>query len=408
MNNKHFKCDYYMQTPEIARPKFGSSGEIQKASVPNDANGAEYLHHDNIFVAPSITEDSLSEFKTDPLLCRNIRGLGQVTLEKVRQTGGKRNQEEKVRTHRLYTLKLDEFRSAVEITDPADGVEPDFVIVSKPGLTEHITGGIRRQMQARLAYAFPNARIASIESDGIGQEGDRYNPYDTQDRARHDFDGQAAQRLLLARALAGDLPVVPLATSMGAPIAVRMVHQNYYSESADGKVNIAGQVWNVPALVIPERIVPDMVCKFLPKMSLGASEELLLKSSPRELFNIIRQGVIQSGFSKEDLPIMLHQISELLKGTPEELISEVLEAAPTLAITGEKDALLQQDMMARLKRKHGDKLHHVVVEGRGHELPMKPKKNVMKIQSALANCRQYGCFRPVVERALNTDFKAAA
>jgi hypothetical protein len=199
------------------------------------------------------------------------------------------------------------------------------------------------------------------------------------------------------QAFFGDLPVITMGTSMGCPIEVLMAHHNFFDNPENGRLNIVGQLWNAPALVPPHRIVPDMAFKFLPSIPIGLGKELLLKSNPKEIYNVLKNGIIDSGFSKKDVPIMWHQIYELLRGTPESQISDVIAVAPAVVLTGEKDPLNQTAMYERLKAEHGDNLLVEVIPGRGHEIPMKPNKNIAKLRKASALLVREACSQPNIE-----------
>lgn len=330
----------------------------------------------DVLISPDISPDKLRGYNIDPLVDRTIAGLGKVCLKDVRMTGGKK-QDQPTRIHRLYTVERFGFNHAMEVTDPVNGIAR-YTILSIPGWTEPIEGALRKGFQADMSYKFPDARICSIGANGVGETGDRY---DSSDRNRHGLLAMAAQRLALARAVSGEQPVIGVGTSMGSVILHRLVRMNFLDTPEDGQLNLVGQIWASPALVDPEHVAKDMVQNFLPKMGVHILKELLFKTSPREALEVIYTAA-RYGSSKADCRAIIHQAVELLQGTEEESVEEVVSLLPTLVVAGSKDSLAQLEMMHRLEKKYGNLFHLEVIDGRGHELCMKPGKACAKISKA--------------------------
>ena len=155
----------------------------------------------------SVTE---RERSADIFIADNeVDGFGGLTPIDERRTGSGTAQRP-YRHHRFFTLQLDGYEHAVEITDPVNST-PEYLIASSPGFTEHIRGGIRRKMHSHTAYAHPHARLVSVESNGIGSIGDRYS---WQNRNTHGMDAMGQQRQKIARILGGKLPVFMHGTSI--------------------------------------------------------------------------------------------------------------------------------------------------------------------------------------------------
>jgi hypothetical protein len=357
-----------MEAAGVLLPTQPEAAELWPLDPPTDEKGELYALDQGVYIRPGITQEELEGFELNPIV-EPVEGLGRVCLESVRHT----KEEGVARIHRLYSVEINGYKQAMEVTDPADG-EATYTLFSVEGLTEHIQGGVRKSMQARLAHEFPRARIVSVESDGLGNIGERYNPEDPKERDKHSFEVQASQRLVIAKATSGDKPVILNGTSMGVNITDMMVHENTYGSPAGGRINIEGQTWNVTAAIPPERIAPDMTFIFLPQVAIGLAKGLL-RCYPREVLRITKTGLLQSGFTKPDVQVMYHQIHELLRGVKEDYVNEVVAAAPTSNVTGERDVLRYQPMNDRLKATHGDLFQDKIMKGWGHEAPMNPPKN---------------------------------
>jgi hypothetical protein len=345
---------------------------------------------DGIMVARSLANADLQGFRPNPIFTETAH-MGDVRLLSTRTTFDTRHE----RIHRLYLMERYGFQHAVEITDPALG-NAEFLVLSFPGFTETIEGGIRQDMHAQLAAQFPMARIASIGSNGVGVTGDHYG---WNERSLHGIDSMGSQRLHIAMRLGGSImPLFLKGTSMGTVIAQRMAHENFYGRPEDGSVDIRGQFYLAPAIVDPKNIPRDMALRFIPAMIGDLFKELALKTPPHEVGYIFR-AAREYGLSKRDTTAMLNQLIELLHGTSEEAMSRTVAAVPTVVVAGENDPLAQFKMWDRLRGKHGDKIHIEKIKGRGHGLPMRPGKSCEKIQRS-------GQF--LVNQALQKPFRTAS
>lgn len=308
----------------------------------------------------------------DPVMDDTVAGLGEVALVATRVTG-KGSFDMPHRVHRLFTVELDDYKHAVEITDPVEG-EPDYAIFSYPGFTQHICDGIRQQMHAHTSYAHPQARVVSVESDGIGSIGDRF---DWADRHSHGIIGMAEKRQRLARILAEQLPVLLHGTSMGTAIGVRMIERNLV-QLPGHEVDIRGQVLLTPAIVTPDRTKVDMAMKFPATLSWSMAKHFARKPA-----SLLEMGRLAShnDLGHEDLKTMGWQITELLRGTPLERTQRVIDHVPTVVIFGEDDSLKQTAMYETLAANcPEDHLKVIRIHGMGHELGAIPRRACLKMQ----------------------------
>jgi pimeloyl-ACP methyl ester carboxylesterase len=317
---------------------------------------------------------------------RPVRGLGQVAYKAVRETGLHRP-EQAVRHHRLYGVTIDDYQHAVEITDPEHG-EPQYAIMSLPGFTEHIECGIRQSFHSSLAELFPQARIISVGSDGIGPNS---STYDWQDRKGYNIDGMARHRVELALALTARLPLFVQATSMGSVISQRMNETVLADPSVREMLDLRGQFYTSPALVDPSNIVRDMGIRFLPGLGWDFAKELLLKSTRDEAKEVFRQGK-NYGISGADKTALVNQLWSLLHGTPESAVHASVSEVPTVVVAGEKDSLAQWKMWRRIAADQPDNLELHPIRGRGHVMAMKPGRTCDKLArtAQAAVCQSLG------------------
>lgn len=310
-----------------------------------------------------------------PIVDTTVLGIGEARLADIRLSG-KQTVEHPLRVHRTYTIPLDGYRHSMEITDPIDS-QSAYTLFSYPGFTEHGKGGIRQKMHAHLAYTFPEATIISIDSNGIGTTGDRF---DFSGRHDHGLEAMGQQRLDLARALCGHKPVFMQGTSMGTVISHRAAKANLVRPASE-RVNLRGLMWLSPALVDPSRVVKDMVISFPIGLGLDISKEVAYKTSPAALIGLGRLAR-RHDFRPADLPAMAHQLLELLKGTPQADVEAVISQIPTVVVSGSRDSLTQTKMFRELQQQHPNTLTLELIKGRGHGLAMKPGPACRKLRAA--------------------------
>lgn len=319
-----------------------------------------------LFVSQPNTVDLLPA-ELDPMPVRRpVRGLGQTTLKAVRTSRAGRL-DNPIRHHRLYGVNINDYQHAVEITDPAEG-EPQYAIMSLPGLTEHIECGIRQAFHASLAEKFPAGRIISVGSDGIGPNSDTYN---WQERHQYDLEGMARHRVELALALAARLPLFVQGTSMGTTVSHQMNRQILADDELRSLIDPRGQLYVSPALVDPHNIVRDMGLRFVPGLAWDLGKELGLKSSRSEIAEALALAK-SYGLSRRDGKALVNQMWELMHGTPEKEIGEVIAEIPTVVVAGEKDSLAQWQMWHRIQGQYPDNLELHSIRGRGHVMALKP------------------------------------
>lgn len=335
-----------------------------------------WQHTSGILVDKSIAAYDLEDFDPDPLKT-DMPNVGNVRLVGLRRSRSSMNPELK-RVHRLYSIDVDDYRHAVEVTDPL-GNEPAFTVFSFPGFTETIEGPFRKELHRELAEQFPEARIVSVGSNGVGTTGGKYN---WNERSFHDTRAMGSQRLILSKALAGDMGVYWMGTSMGSVIAVKGSHENLHNTPNDKAINQLGLFALSQAIVDPRNVPRDMALRFVPGLIIkDIPLELALKTPPREALMLARQG-LHYGLGKKDIHAMANQVMDLLHGVPEHFTAEVISNVPIALVAGEHDPLAQWKMWDRLSSQHPGMIEQYKVPSRGHEIAMKPHRACAKMAAA--------------------------
>ena len=332
---------------------------------------------------PLLNRNQLNGYDVNPVADRNIFQLGAVCLRNVWLTGDG-SRDDPLRRHRLYTMSVEGYRHALELTDPAEGKDAAFVVVSMPGYSEHIEGGVRADLHRHLAEELPDARIVSIASDGIGNTGDRYS---YADRRRHGLAGMAASRLLLSRITAGNKPVIFQGTSMGSVISLLAAHRN--ETVSDGReIDLAGQVWLSSAIIPPSNINRDMLLKFAPQLTVHFGTDVLLHTNPIEQLQLLARAR-HTGMHVHDMMAMQVQAQDLFKGTPPEILEQTLGTGlKTEVINGQKDCLAQPQLFEAMLSRQPANLRMHIVPKHGHELGFKPAKAAAKLAKSVRHIMQ--------------------
>ena len=326
-----------------------------------------------LYTGDSVDNPALAETLQQSPIRQQVQSLGEVSLRNLRTTGG-RTEDQPLRHHRLYSIAINDFQHPVEITDP-EATDPQYAIMSFPGFTEHVECGIRQGFHAELAKFFPEARIISIGTDGIGQNSGSYG---WRTRNEHNLQAMARHRIELGLALAARLPLFVQATSMGAPISHNMNQIVLADPELKQAMDIRGQFYISPALVDPHNVPRDMAASFVPGLVLDFVKEFGLKSSPSEVVETLRRG-LNYGLHQRELPALANQLLGLLSGTPEAEIIDVTSEIPTVVVAGEKDSLAQWDMWHRAQAANPSMVELHQIKGRGHVMAMKPGKTCDKL-----------------------------
>ncbi len=347
--------------------------EVRDFPIPDSE--ATLTKHSDISISERVSLHRLPAHEIDPIVDRSVQSLGNISLVGLRETSSNQLASSPSR-HRLYAIENNGYKFAVEITDPIDN-QAALTIISFPGFTETIEGGFRTRFQEQLHYQFPNARIVSVGSNGVGSTGDRYG---WNERSLHGFEDMAEQRLALVKALSGQAMIFGEGTSMGSVVLHHFAKKNIKLPSSEA-VNLAGLVYLSPALVDPKNVLRSMLIQLPRQLTVDAFIEIGLKTPVSEM-QFIFSAIKRYGLNFRDVNCLIHQGLELLKGTNENEVESVISTYPTVVIAGEKDPLAQIPMWQRIAHNQPANVSLEIIQGRGHILPMKPEKANAKMRKA--------------------------
>jgi hypothetical protein len=331
---------------------------------------------DNVWVAPGITDETLAQLPNiDPLVDRDINGLGEVSLRSVRATGG--NEDTPARFHSLYTVEKNDYKHALEVTHPAGRKPPKALWLMHVGWGMTIEGSLSRNLIDALAEQFPDDLVIAKSADGMGKNSDRYH---ARDEHLHGLKAQGITSVALAKAFgAEELDTTIAGLSEGTVTGHHSAYENFYGKPENGPINIVRFLEISPARVDPSHR-QDMV------LFLGQLGWHIGKRAVRHPIKSARAGmaIADHGLSRDCLPAFSHQLSELLLcATPEEQIEEVTAAVKTTSVWGEDDILAQPKMRQRIEARLPGQMHNKRVRKRGHDIAAEAVPCIRAVSKAL-------------------------
>ena len=236
------------------------------------------------------------------------------------------------------------------------------MVVMLPGFTEDPAFGTAKALHEAVADEYPERDVVSICSDGYNQDG---SPLKLHDLGRT-FEDMALARLNITSALSAGAPVLQNGVSKGTVLSHHVAQHN----TAMNLVSMEGLIYHSPAIVSPKNILKDMVVRFtFGHIALEPMREALHQESKVQgIRTVLKSFHIPS---LKDAPPYICDIINLLHGTPEHEVDELLKNGHQIGvIAGGIDPLAQLAMWDRLQEKHPDKLDINVKEGRGHGASM--------------------------------------
>lgn len=244
--------------------------------------------------------------------------------------------------HKLSTfIEVDGHNHFARITeaDEAHVADPEAIptIFMLPGLTEMVDGGTAKDLHDDLALRFPESRVVSIATDGVGIH---TAPLSFRDGLHRTFDEMADDRLTLMNALQGGGGITLVAISMGTAISVKLLERN---SQLGNPLPIEAFIAHSHAIVPKGRVLQDMVGKFLPHIGKDVIE--VAKHQPiKKLLGCL---AVRRGF-RQSMPAMASNIVHLLKGSEWSEFFHVASEYPTGIISGAKDPLRQEALCKQL------------------------------------------------------------
>ena len=307
--------------------------------------------------------DSPMEYDTPTHL---VPGLGKITLQHSRLVQLANDAAPRLR--RTLDVQLDCVTHSTRITEPEAEyrarTQPLDTIVMLHGYTEMIDAGTGKNLHDALAPHFPDQRLISIATDGVGRYCQRVG---WKEGLSKDFTKMAIDRHRLVNVLKGSGRITLLDVSMGSVIGIELLAYNtqlktgQLSEQAtDPWLDIAAVIHHSSAQVPPGRVIPDMVMRFLPHIYRDTRRVSTTMSRPA-------QGIVQTAIAyPRSLPALAGNLVQLLRGTnPEKVLATAL-AYPTGYISGQHDPLAQNDDRLRMAQRHPGQVITYVKPGAGH------------------------------------------
>lgn len=364
----------------LATPReLGSTPATGMAAV-TDLFEPQHPHTEDVFISTGEPEgiplaDEL--LRQQQLLHPALRDVGSVAI--IGRNHTKEHSKDKfTREHLLLTADIEDFRHRLWMTEPKESTQDPLLVVTKPGLGELIEDGIGFEFHREIARQLPGAFVVSHATHGVGPTADRIP---LRELPQHGLDAMAEQCLKLLQTYFEGMRTVYVGTSMGTVIGNKLLRLNLESDSP---VNIEGVVHIAPALVPPEHVVNDMVFKFGPTIARDIFKQLTFKTSPKHIVGTLRQ-LVKSKPSMRDIPPFVRQIFDLLQGTPEEEIDQVLEAYAVSVITGSEDSVGGFSDLWVPKADQFPNLTLDVVKGRGHDIATDPVRAGKKVSKSIVN-----------------------
>lgn len=287
------------------------------------------------------------------------------------------------REHLLVAINRGLIRDVVWYSPPPltqeGATKHPLTIVTKPGLSEIIEDGIGWQFHKELANRNPYAKVLTHATEGFGPSARHCS---IMDLSKQGLDSMAEHGRELLHTYFPDERLAFVATSMGTVIVHKLATADRTGSTSD-KLNIEAIVNYAPALVVRERIIRDMICKFPGLMILDGVAEVAARTHPMRFLEL-GEILMKSKPSWRDIPPMVRQIVDLLKGVTEDDIYENTSRYTTATITGERDPVGQVTMWKSLPVS----LH--VIKKRGHAIAVKPREGAIKTTAVFDELNLYG------------------
>ena len=258
------------------------------------------------------------------------------------------------------TAQIDGRTHLVRITEarcvPESGSE--HTVIMLPGLLERVDSGPGGELHEALAAEFPNSRLASIATDGVGPH---RPPLSLREAWELGFDTMAADRLQLAEAVASG-PVTLVGISLGSILALLVALRNLNHDTPP--IHIRHAVDHSHALVPPGNVPKNVLLQFVPHML----QEMLRKSQREGMTKMAAvRGLL--GSVALHAPHMVSygsNIKNVVRGTKPAKLFKVAEAIPMTFISGEGDPLGQKELLDYLQASYPDTVRVMWLPDVGH------------------------------------------
>lgn len=300
---------------------------------------------------------------------QTIQGLGLVSCYQLPYTQRFRNTPPRLRrslTANLggidYSLRVTEAeRSTGGINDEVDSV------VMLPGFTEMIDTATGCSLHKALSRHFPERRIISIGTDGVGAHTASIG---WKEGWHKDFTAMAEARHKLISAFAGRGVVTLVGVSMGSVLSNRLLAYDLQLQSdrfmrkqtGSQPLDIDAAVFHSHALIAPGHVPVDMFLRFLPHVPIDVGRVGLESESDNRLASLLKLSVSLP----KAAPALAGNIKNLVQGTTDQALYSVSGNFPTGFVSGERDPLRQEDRLRRLETAMPEMVSVNIVKRVGH------------------------------------------
>lgn len=348
-------------------PKFETTGS---GEFPNTALASVLQRH------PSATEgvsalERMQIIQGKQSLATVVERIGEAAV--FTDSGG----NIQPRADQFLRVTVNGFGYGIRQTYPDADAKNGMNIVHFPGFGEVIESGSAYNLHTSLASQFPEARVVSVASDGIGTIGEKLN---LGNALNHGIKGMAEGRLKLLEALFGDQPVMVTACSMGSATTQEMLHQDI---TVGHNLNIY-PIYYDTAVVEPNKTFLLMGVAFPLHMLLDTPIEIgrILGSDGTPHLKELAKMAEQRG---GDVLPMLVEVAGLMGGVAVEMTAKVSETYKGMTISGVSDPLRRVRKWAQIKKEHSPELHIVGVPWRGHGMAANGLNAGLKIKREVDN-----------------------
>ncbi len=295
-------------------------------------------------------------------------GIDKAVILKKRELYDKRSGV--MRPHYLVGVEQEGIYHRIWHTDSLDPTS-QLMVVPKPGLGELIEDGIGWQLHRELSERLPGASVDTHATQGVGSTARRLG---LRELAHHGVDEMADQGLRLLEAFATDKRVFFIGTSMGTIIGNKLLRLNL---ERGRPVDVAGVIYYAPALVDPANVKKDMRGDFLPQTGKDIVSEIFLKTSFRHLPGQLSLMWHSRPGLRDGLP-MTKQALDIMHGTPQAEVEEVVQEYPAWVVTGDRDPVGQLAMWLAIQEEYPS-LTVIPIPNRGHGIAVKPYEGGRKL-----------------------------
>ena len=297
---------------------------------------------------------------------RLVPELGRISMQHSRLV--QYADDEAPRLRRTMSIQLGKVSHSARITEP-DSRNPRNTsaidtVVMLHGYTEMIDAGTGKNLHDALAPHYPDKRLISIATDGVGRYCQRVGWVDA---LRKDFSTMARDRHRLINVLAGTGKVTLLDVSMGSVIGIELLHFDSLlpddvpiDHPLDRRLNFDAIIHHSSAQVPPGRIISDMIIRFLPHIYKDGLR--VHGSMPHRA-----QGLLKVALAyPRSTPALIGNLIHLLMGIDPRKVASLAAKFPTGYISGEHDPLAQNKCHLDLSANNPKNVSVYIKPGAGH------------------------------------------